>query len=68
MSGAERNPGARQALENRISEVILAAYGEGATHEDALEALINCSRVVQFNRKHGVRPQALAAMQKEMNG
>ena len=25
-------------LENRIGEVILAAYGEGATHEDALEA------------------------------
>lgn len=53
-------------LENRIGEVILAAYGEGATHEDALEALINCSRVVQFNKKLGVSPKALASMQKEM--
>lgn len=58
----------RQTLENRIGEVILAAYGEGATHEDALEALINCSRVVQFNKKWGVDPLELAVMQKEMNG
>lgn len=68
MTGQRPATGMAQSLENQIGEVILAAYGEGATHEDALEALINCSRVVQFNRKHGVKPRALAAMQKEMNG
>jgi hypothetical protein len=55
-------------LEKWIGEVILAAYGEGATHEDALNALSSCARIVQFNMKWGVNPQELAAMQKEKNG